>query len=209
MSEGPRWKGQVEILHFNLAQITAIASSARSEIFWAFHDDVPMSANEIAKDVGKSAQTVRYHINELVKVGLLLPVEHRKSRSRTEEAYVHAGIGNYTQPGDLSPEYLEMMAKGFESMTRSMAKEREAMMQMRSVDIKLGVYQVHETWKVRLTPENAVRVAKILSKAIAEAVALDEDGGLRTHVSCYMSATIGESKRIIAASKKKRKRVLE
>ena len=192
------WKGQVDVLEFNLDQVTAIASQARSEVFWAFGSETPMSAQEIAKEIGKSAQTVRYHINELVRVGLLMPVEHRKRRSRIEEAYVHPARGLYfkSQPG-LSEEYVQQMDRGFQAMARFMGQERDAIVRLRNIDFDYNVFQVFVTYTVRFKPEKAARVKQMLLELLDDAEEMGEDDGLRTKVAVYMSLSLGESTKIL------------
>ncbi len=198
MSDGPEWKGQVEMLHFDLEQVTAIASATRSDIFWSFSADKPMSAQDVAKEVGKSAQAVRYHINELVKVGLLLPVEHRKKRSRTEEAYVQAARAMYYEPKFVSEAYEEQMIRGFDSMTRYLAKEHAAGIRARNLDSNRGAFQAFVRWSVHLNPERARQVKQILLEALREAGSVDEDKGTRVTMAVYMSASLGESRRFLA-----------
>jgi len=206
----PRWKGQVDVLYFDQDQITAIASAVRSEIFWTFAWDEPMSAREIAQAVGKSAQTVRYHINELVRVGLLLAVEHRKRRSRLEEAYVQAGIVNLTKPRPVPPEYQEQMNKGFDSMMRAVSKERSLAGAVLNERADLRSYARFHKSLIRLGPKEAEQVQKILVEAIKQCEDKEQDEGLRTNVWVYMCPSAGESRRILNEQKseprKRRKR---
>lgn len=56
-----------------------------------------MSVSDIAKEIGKSAQTVRYHVNALIELDLILVVDERKRRSRTENLYVRKAVESSTQ----------------------------------------------------------------------------------------------------------------
>ncbi|MBS1713064.1 MAG: helix-turn-helix transcriptional regulator [Armatimonadetes bacterium] len=193
----PQWEGQVDVLYFDQDQITAIASAVRSEIFWTFTWDEPMSARDIASAVGKSAQTVRYHINELVRVGLLLPVEHRKRRSRLEEAYVQAGISNLTLPRPVPPEYQEQMNRGFDSMMRAVSKERALAGAVLNDGPELRPFARFIKSVVRLDASNAEKAQAILSEALRQIEGLEQPDGTRTNVWVYMSPSIGECRRVL------------
>ena len=116
-----RWPGQIERGILDLAQVRALASPARAEVYYAFSAEEPLSTNEVAVSLRRAAPTVRYHVNELMKAGLLLDVESRKRHARTESAYVHAMVYAFTARPPYEPEYLEEIHKGFEAILRTMS----------------------------------------------------------------------------------------
>jgi hypothetical protein len=105
MPSAELWPGQVDRAIFTLAQVRALSSVVRSEVFWAFSAFEPRSTNEVATAIRRTSPTVRYHVNELLKADMLIAVETRKKRSRIEEAYVHKMVRGYTPaPPELADE---------------------------------------------------------------------------------------------------------
>lgn len=194
MSANVHWPGQVERVDMNLEQVTAVASVARSEVFRAFNAREPLSAAEIATAIGKSAQTVRYHINELLKVGLIIAVETRKRRSRIEEAYVHKGVENYSLGPPYPPGYAEQMIRGFQAILRNMARERSAMVRLHDVDPGLQDFSLYRYSTIRMTRTQARKVRDRLRATLAEIAKTDDPNGVRVNVSVYMSTTLGASR---------------
>ncbi|MBS1724420.1 MAG: helix-turn-helix transcriptional regulator [Armatimonadetes bacterium] len=196
MPQEPRWKGQLEIIFFDLAQVSAIASAVRSEVFWAFNARDPLSVRDVAEALRKSAQTVRHHVNGLLDVGLLMPVEYRKKRSRTEEAYVHAAMEFRTQLPPITTEYRELINKGFDSILRQMGRERSALIRLEGIDSDLNRYLAYRRHTVRVSPESAAKIKQMLINLSEEVRHLDEEEGVRVHLAVYMSATLVETKAI-------------
>lgn len=187
------WPGQIERIEFNLEQVTAIASVARSEVFWAFSEAVPLSVSDVAKSIGKSAQTVRYHVNELLKVDLLLVAEVRKRRSRVEDAYVHRALGNFTEKPPYSEEYAQQMIRGYRALLRSMADERSALIRLERVHPEMNVYDALRYWTVHLTPDAAAQAKRRLYEVIAQIEGEQSDDGIRVHIATYMAPALGET----------------
>ncbi|RYG27760.1 ArsR family transcriptional regulator, partial [bacterium] len=79
--------GQVERVDFTFEQVECLTSPVRSAVFWAFTSHTPQSVADVAKGLGKSAQTVHYHVNGLLEVGLLVAVDTRQRGARTETLY--------------------------------------------------------------------------------------------------------------------------
>src|SRR5687767_4085828 len=115
--------GQVLTANFSLVQVRALSSVARSEVFWAFSPTEPRSANDVAAALRRTPPTVRYHVNELIKADMLLAVETRRRRSRTEEAYVHRIVRGYTPAPPYDKEYLEEMHRGLAAIFRHAERE--------------------------------------------------------------------------------------
>lgn len=180
----------------DLAQVTAIASVARSEVFRAFNAREPLSAAEIAAAIGKSAQTVRYHINELLKVDLIIAVETRKRRSRIEEAYVHKALESYSIRPPYPPGYAEQLIRGFQAILRNMGRERSAMIRLHEVDPELRDFGAYRYSTVRMTQQTAAKTKARLLATLAEIAQIDEPDGQRVNVSVYMSTTLGASRAI-------------
>lgn len=198
MPKEPRWQGQVPILYFDLAQVTAIASATRSEVFWAFNAVDPLSVKQVGESLKKSPATVRFHVNELLNVGLLMAVEYRKQRSRTEEAYVHSGMEFRTQLPPITPEYRELINKGFDSILRQMSRERSALIRLEGLDSDLNRYLAYRRHTIRVSPETAALVKRKLIELSEEIRNYEDREGVQVHVAVYMSAILGETKELAA-----------
>ena len=188
--------GQVERAEFDLAQVESLASPVRGEVFWAFTEAHPLSVAEVAAGLGKSAQTVHYHVNELVRIGLLIAVDTRRQGARTEKLFVHAAKVFVSQ-GALAPrEYRDHAMRGFQAITRTMARENEAL--HRAIDVDPTIADLGLYWRetVRLSPERAAELKKKLRAAVSEALQYETgEDGTRVTVSVYMAPTIQESRR--------------
>lgn len=84
-----------------------------------------MSIAEIGAELGKSSQTVHYHVNALVKVGLLMAVDDRKKHARKEKLYVRNSLYAYDMGPSGSREYHAFQAKSFGALMRSATRDVE------------------------------------------------------------------------------------
>lgn len=192
------FSGQVDRIYFNLEQLESLASPIRSEVFWTFSSDQPMSVSEVARAVGKSAQTVHYHVNGLVEAELLVAVAERKRGARMEKLYVHRGLTNYSMGARAPKEQFKPMIKGFQAMTRSMAREWEALHEIYMQDPEVVPPGIFHRASARMTHEQSVAWRKRIVDMTAEIAAMESDpDGVRTNVSFLMTPTLGESRQIL------------
>jgi predicted transcriptional regulator len=108
---------QIERLEINLEQMRGLSSTVRADVFWSFHAIAQKSVNDIAKELGKSAQTIHYHVNALIKLELLVPGETRKKRSRTEQLYVRRARTSVDPSVGATEEYNRYRARAFKLET--------------------------------------------------------------------------------------------
>ncbi len=195
MSKETYWPGQIPELEFNLEQIKAIAPSSRSEVFWAYQSKEPLSVNEVGKLVGKSAQAVRYHTNELLRIGLLLAVETRKRHSRTEDLYVTRAINFYTALPPVSAEYAEEKRRGFQSVWRQFDRDRAATNILENLEPAKGQMSHFRRTTLRLKREDVERFKAMANALIDEFVGLDCEEGTRTTLVTFNCPVFGESDR--------------
>lgn len=193
----PAFPGQKKRLYFDMEQLEALASPIRAEVFWSFTKDQPQSVSEVAKALGKSAQTVHYHVNALVEVGLLISVAERKSRARMEKLYVHSASQLFTKP-DAPFEEHGPMIRGFKAITRSMAREYETMWRAIERNPDFGSCRLIRRISVRMSEERAVRVKNLLKELADELmVSASDPEGSRVNVYMFMAPTLGESRRLL------------
>lgn len=200
----PLWPGQVELIEFNLEQARAIASSSRSMVFWTYNSRTPLSVAEVGKIIGKSAQSVRYHTNELLKVGLLVVAETRRRHARTEEAYVRAAVKLVTLGPPVSPEYDMERRRGFQSMWRRFDRDRAAAFQLEDIDKKYRL--PHHFWieTARLSPEDLRQFRIEATELVEKFAARDREDGIRASLVTLSTPAFNESaQRYMKATGKK------
>jgi len=77
-----------DILFLNKEQRQAVTESmVRLEIMEALPDLVPCSISELAKDLGRTPQSLYYHVEILTAVGLINQVGSRRAGKRDEAVY--------------------------------------------------------------------------------------------------------------------------
>lgn len=118
---------QIESATFSLEQVKVLSSPFTHEVFSVMSWDNPMSAREVGEAIGKSGATVTYHIDKLVKSGLLVLASTRKRRAQTEHLYVRNSRSFRVDRDNKDPEYLEQSTQAFEAFFRSVVRDRRAM----------------------------------------------------------------------------------
>lgn len=184
---------QIDRLVFSLEQVECLTSRVRSDVFWAFTSHTPLSVGEVARGLAKSAQTIHYHVNELVEVGLLVAVDTRQSRSRTENLYVHKGLTNVDQGSKGSREHNAMRAKSFRFTARTMVEETDALYDIVASDPSRYDHNVLVLKNLFLTAEQSLRLRARLREMVDDLIREQpEEGGVRTHVLFYARPTVGQ-----------------
>lgn len=166
--------GQVERLVFTLDQAKSLASPVRSAVFWAFSSTSPMSVSEVAKGLKKSAQTVHYHVNALVKEGLLIGVDERKRHARTETLYVRAGYLCVDQGKNANQEYHEVRRRSFALTANNLVRERDLFYKAGYQNADVFNWTYFRWVATRFTPEQLDEIRDRLNAIIAEVSARPE-----------------------------------
>jgi hypothetical protein len=202
MTEKPPFPGQVERIDFNLEQLQALASPVRSEVFWTFTRDHPQSVAEVARAIGKSAQTVHYHVNGLVEVGLLIAVDERKRGARMEKLYVFAARMLFSRGPGAPIEHFKPIVKGFQAITRTMGREFESLCDVYVDHPELGPYGVIRRVSARVNLDRAAAINRRLNALADEIMAMEADeDGIRININILMTPTLGESRQILKDAK--------
>lgn len=204
--------GQAEKLVFSLDQLRTLTSSIRTEVFYAFSAYQPQSVSDVAKALGKSAQTVHYHVNELVSKNLLISVAERTRRSRTEKLYVHAALSNISKPlRDADEEYRTEIVKGFLALMRSISREGAEAHDVIAVDPNFSKAITNRQKLFRVSSlERAQELKQKLQRVLDEMVENDDpEGQYMVRVSLVMTPSAATSRTRLREKKKSRKKAAE
>jgi hypothetical protein len=184
--------GQVDVLEFTLEHVTAIASPARSEVFWAFNAQEPRSAVDVAKHLRKPASSVHYHVNELVRVALLIQVGERRRKARIERLYVHAGRNVIGRGHPMTDEYRYQAARGFAAILRIFARERAVLHRVLPIRPDLGPFCYFQFLHFRLKPDVAQQLKREILALLAKYQALEDPEGVRVRITAISHPDMGE-----------------
>jgi len=68
-------------------QFRALSAPATFEVFEALHGGGPATAAELGPRLGRKANSLHYHVKKLLRLGLVVQVDARRSGARTEAVY--------------------------------------------------------------------------------------------------------------------------
>lgn len=197
------FEGQVHEAKLTEEQMACLASPARAEVYWNCSTRVPRSIAEIAQSIGHSAAGVTYHVNELVRVGLLLAVDERKRRSRVEKLYVLAARkGFVAEPVGTSPQYDRLLLDGFNALLKLMSREREMYQAVQLADPSFPAVSAWRRQSIQLEPERIQAFnAKIIQLMRDFAAEKADEAGIRITYSYFCHPTLGESRKRLKQTK--------
>lgn len=163
----------MEIHHYTLDQVKAVASPMRALAFGAFHAYEPRAVSDVAQLVGKTPQSLYHHVQILTDTGLLLPVATRQKRSRTETLYVTIAPicrGKFF----MGEEYERYRVKAFKLEAQKLIREYSAGRAITLQDETMLRATQFRRYHLQITPERAQKLIEDLSALIA-AAASEED----------------------------------
>lgn len=161
--------GQSERVRFTADQMKCLASPARAEVFWNFHNTFPKSTAEVAEGLGRSASSTSYHVAELVQAGLLLAVGERKKRSRHEALYVLSSKHFSTVSHQESDDYRTNMLKGYAGLLRLLLRERTEFTEAMKARPQMLEHSAFFRNTLRMSNEAAKELVQRISAEIARA----------------------------------------
>jgi predicted transcriptional regulator len=194
--------GQVERIDLNMEQAECLASVVRSEVFWSVSTQHPSSIAEIAAALDRPANTTTYHVNELVRVGLLMQAGERMAKTRREKLYVKAARWNFHRGADAPREYRDLYVQSFMNLIRSMGRETETVNDVVDFQPDIADFRILRRYSFRINRERSLEFKRRISEAISEFTSEDDPDGVRVSTVFYISPTLGESR----ARLKKRKK---
>lgn len=193
MADRTLYPGQQEQLTYNYEQLLALTSVARTSVLWGFNENKPLSVAEVAQLIGKSPQSVHAHVNKLVEVGLLIAVETRKKRSRTEKAYVYAARELFTPQPPYTREAREALSVRFAALMRQSVREMTLAHSVMELDPAFQAYTFSRFYNVMVTEEEARAIRRFLQETLVAASRMSKGEGARVTLACLMLPAVGES----------------
>lgn len=193
MADRALFPGQLEQLTYNHEQLLALTSVARTSVLWGFNENKPLSVAEVASLIGKSPQSVHAHVNKLVEVGLLIAVETRKKRSRTEKAYVYAARELFTPQPPFSRESRLALSARFTSLMRQLVREMTLAQQVMEEDPSFQAFTFSRFYNVMVSEEEAWAIRRFFQETLLGASRMTKGEGARVTLSCLMVPAVGES----------------
>lgn len=176
-----------------------LSSSIRSEVFWTFHAYVQKSVSDVAKELGKSAQTVHYHVNALVELGLLIPADTRQRRSRTEQLYLGKGITVFAPGVGVSETFNRHRVRGFRLEVQRMIEEDSHYWGLAEHDPEILNFGIFRKYRLNLSQERAEKLRKEISSLLFEAMGdqtIEAEGGVQVNLIAYMRPTKQQLKKM-------------
>lgn len=164
----PKFPGQRELNILSAEHVKLLASPVKQLVYFAFTPYEPRSAADVAREIGKSAQSVRFHTNELLEHDLLLEVGTRKRRSRTESLYVWKGMATLDQGTDVDEEYNRHRTRGMHLETKKMVRETELYYRLIQKDPSLTSYGMWRKGHLRLAKADAQELRERLALLVQE-----------------------------------------
>ena len=118
--------GQADVIKLeSMAQLETLASPARLEVIDALDDHGPMTAGEIAWQLGRTAQSVYFHIKKLLDAGLIITAGRQPGNRRDSTVYAPMAKRMYF-PGKLSSSAIAKMSRKIASSYLRMAIRDQA-----------------------------------------------------------------------------------
>ncbi len=190
----PKFPGQVLQLILSKEQLKEVSSPVRAEVFWSISPFEPMSVTDIASEVGKAPPTIRYHVNALLEMGLLLVAGTRKQRSRTEQLYVRSAIRAIVK-NSTDPEYSSMQARAFKLDAMRRIRESAHFYGWLEQHPEAVEFGTQRKYNLRLSKERASRLRTELLQLLRDAAedqATEDEGGVNVSTFIYMRPTLGQ-----------------
>lgn len=193
---------QVDRIDFTLEQVQCLASVARSEVFWSVSITKPASIAEIAAGLDRPANTTTYHVNELVKAGLLIAVGERMSKTRREKLYLKAARANFHLGAHAPKDYRNYVISGFLNLARAMGREVETVHDVYDQEPEMSDFAALRRFTFKVSRERSVEFKQQMAALLRQFAVQEDDEGVRINAVFYMAPTLAESR---ARLKKQRK----
>ncbi len=114
---------QKEMVLSRPSQIAAISSPMRHLILWTMEAFGRMTVSDLAERLGRTPESIYYHMRALSRAGLIVEHEIRPTGGRPEAVYGLPAEVLVTDPTQTSPSYLEAMRRSSAAMLRLASRQ--------------------------------------------------------------------------------------
>ena len=144
-------------------QLRALTSPVRHQIHQLVDACGPCSARELAHQMGRSAESLYYHLHQLERAGLLLEVGKRRGLRRSEASYDVVGRPYRVDPTITDPQLLELVSRCAAARLRFAARSLDEAITDRDAT-RQGKYRSWrmEQYTVRLSKKDSGRLNKMI-----------------------------------------------
>jgi DNA-binding transcriptional ArsR family regulator len=195
-SNRPLWPGQVESIFLDISQIKTLCSPIRSMVYWGLDSFEAKSASDLGAEIGKTPQTVRYHLSALLELGLILAVGTRRRRSRTETLYVRTARRSFTR-SDGDSLYNSYVLRAFKLEAQKLVREAAHYYGWREHSPEAMAFSSHRHFHLRLSKERAITLKEAIRDILFEA-SFDQTseaaGGVEVHAFAAIMPTLHQIK---------------
>jgi hypothetical protein len=139
-------------------QVRALRTPARYRVLSGFQELGPCAVKDVAARVGRPAASLYYHVEGLVRAGLLRPAGRRRAARRDEALFAATAREIVLDPGQRTPGFIAALSSAYRAVLR--ACERSLGRALRAERGGAGRRRhamVLET-QARLAPEDLERV---------------------------------------------------
>ncbi len=159
------------------AQVEAIASPMRLEVLHGVMACGSCTMKELAEHVGRLPESLYYHVNKLLQVGLIKEVDKRPTRRRPEAVYRAIAPALQVDPDERNPGFLKALAKLGAGILRRAERLNGAALE-RADTRRAGARrnQLLAQRSTRLSPQALARINARLDELIEEFDTAGDDG---------------------------------
>ena len=166
-------------LTLNPEQLACLASPIRNDVFNNLRSLKRGSVSDVASALGKSPETIHYHVRALEKVGLIEVVAKRRTERRPEAIYASAAERYRLPTAEENPGALELTRKSVVTGLRRVAAGFEAASLASESETELGQSIHVMRLNARLSLKDFAEFTEMLERAAEFATEHESGQGQR------------------------------
>ena len=165
-------------------QLEAMVSPLRHQILRVLSNEGPLSAAEIAERLGRSAESLYYHLTALVEVELVYKAGERVRPRHREALYDAVASEIRTDPKQTGERYIDAMQRSASSLLRVADRQLKAAYkrQRETASERPRTLRIQQYY-TRLTPSAARELEQRLEELLAFVQAADSPDGRRVSIT--------------------------
>ena len=149
------------------AELRALRSPVRQQLTTILNLRGPCSVGELAQHMGRSAESLYYHVQKLVRAGLVTLKEERPTARRPEAVYELVAPGILVDPKQRSAAFLAELGELYGSVLRKTARDLTRTLER---DRHLGPEQQRHSallfYEARLKPASLKKLRRMLFEVV-------------------------------------------